>query len=91
MFTILETKKYIKDIRKLKLATLQNVRLNIYLQALRNGYRLDPAAKCKKLRNEWSGFYEISLGLDLRLIYRVSGDTLELIRIGTHAQLFRSL
>ncbi len=84
-------KKYIKDVRKLQLTTVQNVKLNIYLQALKNGHRLDPAARCKKLCKEWSGYYEITLGWDLRLIYKMSQNTLELVRIGTHSQLFRSL
>jgi len=91
MFSVLETKKYIKDVRKLQLTTVQNVKLNIYLEALKNRHKLDPASRRKKLCKEWSGYYEITLGWDLRLIYKISKNSLELMRIGTHTQLFRSL
>ena len=90
MFTLLETKKYIKDLKKSRLNVLQNVKLNIYLQALKNGNKLDPAARCKKLHGKWFGYYEVTLGWDLRLIYKMNEQNLELVRIGTHNQLFRS-
>jgi len=88
MFTLLETKKYIKDLKKSRLSPIQNVKLNIYLQALKNDFKLDPLARCKKLNGKWLGFSEISIGWDLRLIYRHQDKNLELVRLGTHTQLF---
>jgi len=91
MFNLFETKKYSKDLEKVRLNLTQNVKLNIYIQALKNGYKLSKSARFKKLHGEWLGYYEITLGWDLRLIYKISKNRLELMRIGTHTQLFKSL
>lgn len=88
MFNLFETKKYIKDLEKRRLNLMQNVRLNIYLRALKNGFKLDQQSRPKKLNGKWIGYNEISIGWDLRLIYRLTGKNLELVRIGTHSQLF---
>lgn len=90
MFNLFETKKYIKDLKKIRLNLIQNMKLNIYLQALKNGFNLDTKARYKKLSGEWTGYNEISIGWDLRLIYRLNGQKLELVRIGTSTQLFKS-
>ena len=89
MFNVIETKKYTKDLKKSHLKLMQNVRLHIYLQSLKNGFKLDPQARCKKLAGEWLGYNEISISWDLRLIYKLHHQRIELVRIGTHTQLFK--
>jgi mRNA interferase YafQ len=88
MFNLFETRKYSKDIQKARLSLFQNVKLNICIQALKNGYKLDKTARMKKLQGKWFGYNEISIGWDLRVIYKYYGKQLQLIRIGTHNQLF---
>jgi len=91
MFKIIETRKYIKDLQKIKLKLAQNVKLNICVQALKNGFKLDKSARCKNLHGEWLGYSEISIGWDLRVVFKCHEEQLELIRIGTHNKLFKKM
>ncbi len=43
------------------------------------------------VQKEYAGCNEISVKGDLRIIYRLSGRTIELVRIGTHPQLFKRM
>lgn len=40
------------------------------------------------LRGKWQGYREIHIEPDWLLIYRVRGDELQLVRTGSHADLF---
>ncbi|MCH8501315.1 MAG: type II toxin-antitoxin system YafQ family toxin [Aliidiomarina sp.] len=40
------------------------------------------------LSGDWSGFRDCHIKPDLVLIYRVSGNSLQLARIGSHSELF---
>lgn len=41
------------------------------------------------LRGNWNGYRDAHIEPDWLLIYRVSGDELQLARTGTHADLFQ--
>jgi mRNA interferase YafQ len=41
------------------------------------------------LRGSWLGYREIHIEPDWLLIYRVKGDELQLVRTGSHADLFK--
>lgn len=51
----------------------------------------DLPARCKDhaLKGEWSGYRDAHIEPDWLLIYRVAGDELQLVRTGTHADLFK--
>ena len=42
------------------------------------------------LKGEWKGYRDLHIEPDWILIYRVTGDEVELVRTGTHADLFGS-
>ncbi|KXU38806.1 damage-inducible protein [Ventosimonas gracilis] len=70
--------KRAKDMRKLR--TL--LALLIEEKPLPEGYRDHP------LKGSWAGFRDAHIEPDWLLIYRISGDELQLARTGTHADLF---
>lgn len=90
MFKCIETRKYIKDLKKTKLNLTQNIALNRCVQALKNKITIPISARNKKLYGEWLGYKEVSIGWDLRVIYKLHEQQLELVRIGTHTQLFKN-
>jgi len=86
---ILKTsKQYIKDIKKIKFSLVQKTLLNIYVNALKNKVNFPASAKVKKLRGEWLGYSSFCLGYDLRVIFK-RYEEVELVRIGTHNQLYK--
>lgn len=48
----------------------------------------NPILKDHKLVGKMNGYRSFSIGGDLRVIYRIIGDTLELYDIGTHNQVY---
>ena len=49
---------------------------------------LPPAYRAHKLAREWAGVWECHIEADWLLIYKIDGDSLHLIRTGTHSDLF---
>lgn len=49
---------------------------------------LAPALRDHALSGNWSGFRDCHVRPDLVLIYQKTEDTLRLIRLGSHAELF---
>lgn len=48
----------------------------------RNGY--DCTGKPEPLRGNWTGFYSVRIDEKNRLIFQISGDTLEIVQCGSH-------
>jgi len=85
---IAQTKSFKKDSSKFTMSDKHYTKLIQYLYFLSNEKDLPPEALDHKLNGEWIGFRECHISGDLLLIYRVFNAQVELIRIGTHAQLF---
>jgi len=88
MFALERVKTFKKDISKLKFSNQHYAKYILYLGYLLNGKELPPEAKDHELKGQWSGYREFYISGDLILIYRIQNDTLYLLRIGSHAQLF---
>lgn len=50
---------------------------------------LPKEARDHELKGEWQGFRELHIGGDKLIIYLIEDNTLKLVRLGTHAQLFK--
>lgn len=61
----------------------------VYLSNLLQGLELPKEALDHDLKGEWAGCREFHVSGDLLVVYELSNDTLHLIRIGSHAQLFQ--
>lgn len=84
-------KNFIKDLRNVRLTDSQATKLFLYVAKLLNDESLPPEAKDHALQGEWGDFRELHLGGDMLLIYQTDGQTVYLTRLGSHAQLFKSM
>jgi addiction module RelE/StbE family toxin len=82
-------KQYTKDLKKVRLTLAQKTLLGICINAITSRVKVPPSANIKKLTGEWKGYRSIKLGFDLRVIFRCHDEQLELVRIGTHNQLYK--
>ncbi len=58
------------------------------MYCLQNRLPLPAKYKDHPLSGDWQGFRDCHIKNDLLLIYRISGDILELARLNTHAEIF---
>lgn len=91
MKSILRHKLFTKDMRNIRLTDTQATKLFLYVAKLLNDEPLPPEAKDHALQGEWSDFRELHLGGDTLLIYQTNEQHVYLTRLGSHAQLFKSL
>jgi len=82
-------KQFIKDIRKVKFSDEQYRKYVKYIALLLEGESLPPESKDHPLVGRYKDFREFHLGGDLVVIYRIENNILQLVRIGTHNQLFK--
>jgi mRNA interferase YafQ len=89
MHCLVRHKTFQKDFLKLKMTDVQYTKFILYIGKLLNEEDLPSEARDHKLKGNWDGFKEFHVGGDLLVVYRLEKDTLYLIRIGTHSQLFK--
>ncbi len=85
------SKSFKKDLRKVTLSDGQFENLITFLSLLLAENPLPEEAKDHALKGEWRDFREFHLGGDCLVIYTLTQASLILVRIGSHAQLFKSL
>jgi mRNA interferase YafQ len=86
--TLSQTKSFKKDSTKLTISDKHFTKLIEYLALLLKKEKLPQEAHVHELKGNWSGFRECHISGDLLLIYRITDEKIELIRLGSHAQLF---
>jgi len=82
-------KIFIKDLKKAKLNPTNSAKLFMYISLLLNNEELPNEAKDHNLIGDFKDVKEFHISGDLLVLYRINKDTLELLRIGTHSQLFK--
>jgi len=82
-------KLFKKDMAKVTITDTQYSKFIIYMTLLLEGKTLPAESKDHMLKGEWQGYREFHLGGDLLLIYLLNEESLILVRIGSHSQLFR--
>ncbi|MFA7501152.1 MAG: type II toxin-antitoxin system YafQ family toxin [Sulfurimonas sp.] len=82
------SKLFRKDINKLKFSNEHYSKYIISIAKLLENLPLPPEALDHPLKGDWSAYREFHISGDLLVIYKTTQDTLYLIRIGTHSQLF---
>lgn len=88
MLKLKRHKEFLKDYKKQKVSEQHYAKFIVYLSQLLQQEPLPKEALDHPLKGEWSDFREFHISGDLLIIYAVKNDTLELYRIGSHAQLF---
>lgn len=58
------------------------------IETLAKGKQLEQKHRDHPLAGNWSNYRECHIKPDLLLIYKIEGDTLKLVRLGSHSDLF---
>jgi mRNA interferase YafQ len=85
---LIQTKFFIRDSRKLKMSDKHFTQFVEILYCLSQSKVLPREARDHALTGEWQNFRECHISGDLLLIYQVEGQSIKLVRMGSHSQLF---
>ncbi len=88
--TFVQTKAFVRDLSTAKLSDKHLTRFIQYLHTLSVQKPLPAEAKDHPLKGEWSDFREFHLSGDLLVIYQIEQQTIKLVRLGSHSQLFKA-
>lgn len=88
MLKIHRNKKFRKDLKRVAKRGYQRQRLDEVVLMLMCEETLPEKFQNHALTGNWAGHREYHLAPDWLLIYRIEGNTLELVRTGSHADLF---
>ena len=89
MLDIAIHKEFSKSLKSAKLNPTNTAKLFIYISLLMNEEELPAGARDHDLTGNYKDTREFHISGDLLVIYRIEADTLELLKIGTHSQLFK--
>ncbi len=82
-------KTFTKDLKKAQLNTTNSQKLFSYISLLLNNKDLPDIAKDHSLLGQYKDTREFHISGDLLVIYMRDENTLKLLRLGSHSQLFR--
>lgn len=88
MLDLLVHKAFTKDLKKAQLNPSNTAKLFMFVSLLLNEEKLPAVSRNHRLSGEWIDTEEFHISGDLLVIYRIDDGSLELLRIGTHSQLF---
>ena len=80
--------KFRRDVKRLLRSGIDLSKLESVVETLVDQELLDERYRDHPLIGNWKGYRECHLQPDWLLIYRVAGDELQLVRTGSHAELF---
>ena len=89
MLTLFRTKTFLKEYKKIKFTDKLYQKYLLYISLLLHEKDLPTQALDHCLKGDYTAYREFHISGDLLIIYTVEEDTLKLIRIGTHSQLFK--
>jgi mRNA interferase YafQ len=89
MLKVKRHKLFVKELRNAKLSDQHFSKYIVYLAKLIEEKPLPEEALDHPLKGDYKDCREFHISGDLLVIYFIADDTLNLIRIGSHAQLFK--
>lgn len=89
MLDIAIHKTFTKEVKKAKLNPTNTAKLFMFISLLLNEEELPSESRDHELTGNYKDTKEFHISGDLLVVYRIEDNTLELLRIGTHSQLFR--
>jgi len=89
MFELLRTSQFKRDVKKAKKRRQDTDRLKTVIALLAQGRTLPAKYKDHQLKGVYKDCRECHLEPDWLLIYRIEANVLQLVRTGTHADLFK--
>ena len=88
MLNFYRGKIFLKEYKKIKFTDKLYLKYLVYINTLLKKEPLPTEAKDHPLKGKFSDYREFYISGDLILVYRVKYDTLQLIRIGSHSEIF---
>ena len=88
MLKLLETKRFKKDLKRMKKRGKAFDRYKVIITCLINEQELPSNFYAHKLTGEWADFWEGHIEPDWLLIYRQTETAIIITRTGTHSDLF---
>lgn len=82
-------KVFTKDLKKAKLNATNTAKLFVYMSMLLDEEELPEEARDHALTGNYKDTREFHISGDLLVIYRIDRNILQLLRLGTHSQLFQ--
>ncbi len=82
------TKNFERDIKRVKKRGCNMPKVYEVIELLANGISLPQKYRQHSLRGSWNKAYECHVEPDLLLVYNMDTKTLELLRLGSHSDLF---
>ena len=89
MLDIAIHKTFTKELKKAKLNPTNTAKLFMFISLLLNEEELPSGSRDHELTGNYKDTKEFHISGDLLVVYRIAESTLELLRIGTHSQLFK--
>jgi len=90
MLTLSRHKQFVKEYKKIRFTDKHYSRYIQYLSKLIEEKSLPVEAKDHSLKGEYQDCREFHISGDLLVIYRIEENRLQLLRIGSHSELFSS-
>ena len=87
-YKLFKTNQFKRSYKKLKLSDSEEQAFIDVVYKLLNGIELEKKYCEHLLKGEYVTFKECHLKPDLLLIYKIESDTLKLVNIGSHSELF---
>jgi len=88
MLKLFRTKTFLKDYRKIKFTDKLYLKYILFIGNLLKSEPLPSEAKDHSLKGNWKEYREFHVSGDLLVVYRTVEDTLELVTIGSHSEIF---
>ena len=86
--TIRQSSRFKRDVKRLQRQKAVLLELQTVIEILVDQQTLEEKHRDHFLIGDWKGYRECHIQPDWLLIYRVEGDELQLVRTGSHADLF---
>jgi mRNA interferase YafQ len=86
--SIRQSTQFRRDIKRLQRRGMDLSRLEAVIVTLAHQQTLDDRYRDHSLIGNWKGHRECHIQPDWLLIYRVMGEELQLVRTGSHSELF---
>jgi len=88
MLDISVHKTFSKELKNAQLNPTNTAKLFMFISLLLRCEELPAEARNHDLVGNWADVKEFHISGDLLVVYRINEQTVELLRIGTHSQLF---
>jgi mRNA interferase YafQ len=88
MLNLFRTKTFLKEYKKVRFTDKHYTKYVVYVSTLLEGRTLPVEAHDHSLKGNFAGYREFHVSGDLLVVYMVEDETLKLIRIGSHSEVF---